>query len=58
MVVQSESSRDGLFDVKGRREIGAKAQQYCGFQTIGLIWYRAGQTLLGNLSKGKSAQKV
>ena len=47
-----------MFDVKGRRKIGAKAQVYSGFRAIEQIWYRAVRTLLGNLSKGKSGQKV
>lgn len=47
-----------MFDVKNRRKIGAKAQYYCGFRAIGQIWHQAGKTLLGNLSKSKSALKV
>jgi len=31
---ETANRRDGLFDVKDRREIAAKTQYYCGFRAM------------------------
>jgi len=46
---------DGLFDVKGRREIGSKALEIRGFSSVSSRWRR--QSLRENLSTADRRKK-